>query len=895
MKAICGWVALGLWGGFTVLAGQDPGAVEDDADVVELETFAVVGSRIESVDLNTPSPVVYLSATNLEKTGYSSLGDVLRNLPINAGSTIGLEGAAVGFSAGTSAVNLRGLGNNNTLVLIDGRRSSPAGGSGFDGFQTIFDFNSVPLVLVESMQILKDAGSAVYGSDAVAGAIQITLKEHIEGTHVQASVGNSTEVDTPYYQGSLTHGWTIGANDFFAHLDYRSQGRAKYRDRPFSRTGDQRWRGGYDLRSTTPYPARVSYFGSFYSAVEPTTEPRWDFDFDPPLTYGNVTKETNLPESPRYDFNQDEDMFPASQNWGLFFRWRRHDDLAIEPFFDLSFRQNRTDYEAAPVAFRNTLENGDGPNGEIVLPAENPYNPFGNDALAFSDVYDDFRWRLTELGNRRFENVSNYFRTVAGLRGEFDSGRWETALLYALSDARYATHHVTFDADLQAALKGELPGFEGVYANPFGPNEPGLFAALDRSNTNEGSFAMASWDGFVSGTAWEVFGDTVRYAVGYELRSETLDDRKSAISEAGQMVGGSEGAPFEASREVYAAYLEGSLPLPFDFELRAAVRSEYYSDFGSTTKPKVSMAWKPADRLVLRASYGGAFLAPNLPYLYTPQLTTFAPGLLPDPKRNGELSQIQILTGGDPDLQPEETEVISAGVLWTTDQDGLGFSAECSWFQFEQTNLLRRFEASFLIANEDQFPGAVVRSDPGPGAPPGTVGPIQYVRSTFMNVGTSVYRGVDFDARYAFRFDALGDVQLGISLTYIDTLQFSDVQQDEGGNNILLVSDFAGDYGNPHWRGSLSASWQKGNWRASAYYNYIGSYAQQFDPGKIDADGRLNLNFGYADVLGWDVSIGVRNLFNASPPFDLSKAEGYNLSVNSGESRFVTLTTRRDF
>lgn len=173
MKAFTGVMGVGM-----VLAGSCLGqavAADQSGEIIELEALEVVGSRIESVDMNTPSPVKFMTATDLDATGFQNLDDLVRNLPINAGSTIGIEGAAVGFSAGTSGINLRGLGNNNTLVLLDGRRSSPAGASGFDGFQTVFDFNSVPTLLVESVQILKDAGSAIYGSDAVAGVVDVHL------------------------------------------------------------------------------------------------------------------------------------------------------------------------------------------------------------------------------------------------------------------------------------------------------------------------------------------------------------------------------------------------------------------------------------------------------------------------------------------------------------------------------------------------------------------------------------------------------------------------------------------------------------------------------------------------------------------------------------------------
>jgi outer membrane receptor protein involved in Fe transport len=853
---------------------------ENEDAVFQLEAFTVVGSRLETVDQNTPSPVLFLGKGELENIGYETLGDVMRNLPFNSGSTIGMEGAATGFSAGVASVNLRGLGNNNTLVLINGRRSSPAGASAFNGFQTVFDFNSVPLALVESTQILKDAGSGIYGSDAVAGVVAIDLIKRFEGTELTLRFGDSTEVNSPMAAFSLIHGWDSPIGAFVLSLDSRWQQRSKYRDRPFSESGDQRNAGGFDLRSPTTYPARVSIGGTFFTVTAPTTMP---------VFRDNVVEVSS--EYPAvYDFNQVEDMFPKVENRGLFLRWENERKSAVTPFAEFSYRQHLTRYTAAPVAMRNTFEQGDGPSGQINWPATNPYNHVGNATFGF-DLNDDFRWRLTELGNRIFDNQSDYLRSLFGVKGRIGEHRWETALLYARSEAENTTRNVARDADLQAALNGTLEGFEGQFANPFGPSVAGIFDAMRRSNTNVASFSTASFDGFVSGKLRDGRFGQSRYALGFELRKETLNDDKSPLSEAGQILGGAEGASFKASREVSAFFAEASLPLPFNLEARGAVRSEFYSDFGETTKPKVSISWQPFEGFLLRASYGQAFLAPNLPFLFTPQLTTFSSSPLPDPKRNNERSQIQIRTGGNPALQPEETEVWSAGAVWRQNSSGLGWSAEFSVFRFKQTDLLSSFDASFLIANEDLFPGRVIRSDPPTGAPPGSIGPIEYVDNLYRNVNTGEYRGYDLDFAYALSSEGIGYFRYSVSLTYLDRLSFSARQFPD--EPILGEVDFAGAYGNPKWRGNMALSWSRSNWNASVFVNYLHHYQQQFVEDRVSEDKRINLSIGHDDVFGWAVSIGVRNLLNEIPPFDFSRAEGYNLSVNSGESRFYTVSFRR--
>jgi hypothetical protein len=276
----------------------------------------------------------------------------------------------------------------------------------------------------------------------------------------------------------LIHGWNDEKNSLIFEADGRYQDRTKYRDLAFARTGDQRSRGAlFDNRSTTPYPAWFAFGGfgfgaEYYTANEPTNAPVLDDPSTIPLE-GNIVLLPGANDVPRYDFNKVEDMFPESQNRGFFSRWERTEEGKINPFAELSFRQNLNEYEAAPVPMRNTLEKGDGPGGVINLPAANPYNPFGDSTFGL-DVNEDLRWRMTELGNRVFDNRSEYYRGLVGLGGERPDKamRWESAVLYARSDATSTTRNTTSDALLQQALNGTLPGLAGSYANPFGPSDP---------------------------------------------------------------------------------------------------------------------------------------------------------------------------------------------------------------------------------------------------------------------------------------------------------------------------------------------------------------------------------------------------------------------------------------
>ena len=156
-----------------------PAATNEGATnpLVEFDKYEVTGSRIKRIDSEGPNPVVAVSRGDLELAGYSNIGDALRALPMISGGSLVPAGSNNSFTPGASTVNIRGLGNNNVLVLLNGRRAAPLSSPGWDGLQTVFDFNSIPAAAVESVEFLKDGGSAIYGSDAVSGVINIKLRK----------------------------------------------------------------------------------------------------------------------------------------------------------------------------------------------------------------------------------------------------------------------------------------------------------------------------------------------------------------------------------------------------------------------------------------------------------------------------------------------------------------------------------------------------------------------------------------------------------------------------------------------------------------------------------------------------------------------------------------------
>jgi iron complex outermembrane receptor protein len=313
-------------------------------------------------------------------------------------------------------------------------------------------------------------------------------------------------------------------------------------------------------------------------------------------------------------------------------------------------------------------------------------------------------------------------------------------------------HHLNPFAELpaddtfQEALNGVLLDGQTYFLNPFGPSDEILWEYLRTEIPTEANYLLASWDFNASGKGFDWPGGTIMWAVGGEYRREELDDQKSPLNETGMIIGGRQVSSIRGDRDVFAAYLEFSIPMGKKTEIQLASRAENYSDFGSTLKPKLAVKHRLSPWMLLRASYGESFLAPNLPYLYASEVTTFSEIALRDPLRPADPPrQMPTIGEGNPDLQPEETETLYAGIVLEPKGFLEGLAIGIEWFQFDQTNLITRFEPSEILANEDLFPELVVRGDPDT-AP---VGPVNFLRADWLNVDQQTYRGWDFNLQYS--------------------------------------------------------------------------------------------------------------------------------------------------
>jgi len=902
--------ALVLSAGSPLLA-QTPPAPEE---VQKLEAFSVIGSRIKRLDAETPSPVVRITASDLRNTGFTNVDDALRAMPFTNGTSLQLEGTGTSFASGTSSVNFRGLGNNNVLVLINGRRAVPSGAGAFNGFQSIVDLRQIPTSAIESIEILKDGASAIYGSDAVTGALNITLKRSFTGVAADVSFGNTFGTDSHEMTAFVIMGASSAKTSIVATFDYSSRAALKDSDTDFANTSDLRANKtgtsqtefdaatgliltGIDLRSSGTFPAR--YF------VPGTTLVR---TFPAPTTDPNINTQVAASRATGagfYDFQQVTRLIPETESRGFGFYAKHEFTDTLYGFADIFFKrvENLNHSAAAPFG---TTDKGAGTNNRLVVPRNSPFNPFGDRYFGAAGQSIELNtFRLVNGGPRIVDANGDYPRYLVGLGGTLPKEwTWEASYMFAQGSFENASPGTGFDNRVQEALLGLNIDGQLLFANPFGPEDPRVTDHYIGTNPTRARFNANLYDVSVGGDLFETRNGAVGMAAGLEYRTEVVSDVRTVENENGNIVAGSEGFGFHGKRKVTSAYAELKIPLLKNdrlgtAELQLAGRYEDYSDFGTTTKPKIAAAWRPTKWLLLRGSFSQSFKAPDLAFLHTKGSVSFTATQLLDPRRLDQPSaQVKTVGRGNPNLQPEEADTTALGLIFEVPKGWFkGLSIDVGYFKFDQTNLITRDSATFTLSNELSLPaGSVVRKalTPAEVAAGFTVGTLDFIATDWFNANNQIYEGYDLGLGYTYNHKRWGNFRLGASATYAEEWS----RQNINSIGAITTIDIDGTDSIPLWRGNATLSWTRGDWAASLFVTYVGDYPQQgFGLPQLDTEEqwRYNPQVSFSGLWKTRFTVGVRNVLDDAPPVYLSGQTGYNSGVNPAEPAFWYVRASREF
>jgi outer membrane receptor for ferrienterochelin and colicin len=830
------------------------------------EEVVVTGSRIaRGSDFESPSPVITVDHDSIEKSGYNNLQQLLEKLPVAGNGTFSTRGNNQDSTAnGAASISLRGLGADATLVLVNGRRVALS--SFAESITTNFvDINSIPVAAIERVEVLKDGSSAVYGSDAVAGVVNIILRKNFQGVELAGGYGAADGYD----ETTASAIWGIGDADSNVTfiLDYFKNSNLFNTERGPMGSANQEARGGVDLRSSRGYPGQFIVDG-----VE---------TIDPGCPAGSRAGQTCV-----YDYGIWNVLIPEAERTGLLIT--AHQDLTtdIQLFAEVAAQHNNSFAQGAPTP----IDGG----AALTVPITHPNNPFPGAATIGIN-----RYRTVDAGPRQWDIETNNLRGLVGVRGNFAQWDWEVAAQRARSKSEQ-----TGDRS-QGWVRTDFLQREinaGRY-NPFGgvQNPQSVIDSITTNLVRRGEAELEMYDAQLSGELFDLPAGPIKMAVGAEYREESLSDIPDDQFQR-NLIFGTEAVSAAAGRDVKALFVEFSVPIVAGLELSIAGRYDDYSDFGDTTNPKVAVRWAPIESLAFRASWGTGFRAPSLAQigLGPSQESQFFKdlygcadaGISPD---DCPILDYNIQFGGNPALKAEESETLNLGVAYKpTDK----IEVTLDYWEIKQEKKIDEAPFGFIYNTfcNDQASDTCTR---GPALPGRRLGTLQLIQSGFQNIGEQNTSGIDLGGYFGM---PVGPGQLTFGLNYTRLLKFERVELDASGLNFV-TRPLEGEYEYPKDRATLTADFGVSDFGVYASVNYIGPFQDTpdanfdgtldydlFKTPEVDSYATVNLQARYTGIQNVKLQVGVDNVFDEMPPFAVGDGDadtyGYVQSMYSPRGRF---------
>lgn len=860
-----------------------------------VDELVVTGSHIRGAGQG-PSPVVQLDRASLERTGRGTLAEALSDLPqvFNSSATpaTNLTGSDRSGSNAIVAqgINLRGLGPSATLVLVNGRRMAGAGLTG-----DFADVSAIPAAAVERVEVLLDGASAIYGSDAVGGVVNIILRRDFEGAESRLRLGGAQD-GAGEQQASHTLGraWT-GGQGLVSYEFHRSEALSAA-TRSASASADLRRLGGRDWRQFYATPGNIMAPDAATGAYLPV----WAIT-PGPIGWAQAPGDFSSTQVNLGDQRRQTDILPRQERHSLYAQVSQ----AFAPWLGGQFELR---YSHRDFAYATS-----GPVALLTVTRANPFfvSPTGADRHQVAYNFTE------ELGPTRSAGSSESLGVNLGFEADIGaSWRLEGYGAYAAEASQRGEERRLNSRYLQEALgtiaddptTAYVAARDG-YFNPFGSGQANGDAVL---NFIGSGFSQSIYDSQVATFNLQADGEVIGLpggpllaAVGVQQRHERFIVRStSAVSRTTATVR-TEG-PYE--RSVTAAFLELRAPLIeadpnrlglTRLELTAAGRIERHSDVGESRTPKLGVLWAPHRDLLARVSYGTSFRAPALSQVYEPQ--DAGPAILPE----GDQQRLVLLrVGGNLDLEPETARTWTVGIDYAPEA-WPGWRLSLGGFQVEFENQIGRPIADdiYNALSNPIYASFIRRLDPSrpadlaavsdlltrsPSGSPDLFPPAAYsaiVDTRQVNTGGLYVRGIDIDARGSMR---QGEHRLDLRLSGVWLIDYERVITP-----TAPAVELVGRAGQPpRLKGQLGLDWSRGPLALGLSVNYLDEFA--------DLDGRKIEPWTTADVraawrpddAGWrnglEVSVSVRNLFDADAPFyDNPQGIGYDPANADVVGRFV--------
>jgi iron complex outermembrane recepter protein len=882
----------------------------------DVQRIEITGSAIRRIQAEGALPVQVIKQEDIARSGATSVTDLLQRLPAIQGG-FG-EASAVGSGSAFNGVSIHNIGEQRTLVLLNGRRLAMYGGQSFTGFGAAIDLNSLPASAIERIEILSDGASALYGADAIAGVVNFITKRDVQEADVTVGVsvpnGGAREKRV-----SGTVGFGSLAKDGFngmVTLSHDERTRLDATSRNFGSTGKVFFtHNGFNYRkqqfSASPIPANVladprnpaapddrelvsPYLLANGACPDKTFRVIEPYQSDAGFQY--------VDDYCGFDFVGELEIFPIRERDSAMFSLNKRLG-SHELFVDGVYSKSRLISRIAPVP------------GSISIPAGTPLHdqylvPVGitSDTLAF--------YRLYDLGKRTNDETSKFTDFAIGSKGSIGSFDYNASISHSKSDS-----------------KTSIGGYPGALAigrlrrsgllDPFvGPGQQSAAAQTAINATSYNGY----WDGGVSvldsaqvratTELGNLAGGPMALAAGVNYGKEKFQSKPSLFAQgklADPVAGtvcdplssdpllacdqrfGDESAtiPYSADRKTAGVFAELLMPVTKSFELTGSVRFDKYSDFGNATTAKGSFKFQPTRELLFRGSVGTGFHAPTVPqvnavlqpfgvtndnYTCTPALQAVATslGALCQPGNR----QYDVLRGGNPNLQPEKSRQATIGMRF---EPSNAFTAGVDLWHVAIRDAFGQLPEAEVFANPGAFPGSWgTKIDTGTGA----------IRLAFIgdnrNLGRSYSTGLDLDLTGRGKTE-LGDVTSQLAMTYM-IREVSQTQKD--GPFYSAIGNFAElNAVTFRWKGKWTNTIKSGNWAHTLAVNFQSGYKDfATDAERLDAAGNVvavdtirldvpeHFTFDWQTVWSFNknlqFTVGALNVTDEKPPLAISTGGG---------------------
>lgn len=883
------------------------------ADATTLDRIEVTGSRIRGADMETRQPLISLTRQDIEKQGFTSVADILQNLTSAGSPAISRADAlASGEDVGGYYIDIRNLGAVRTLVLLNGKRLGVTTSG-------VADLSQVPISAIDRIEVLKDGASSIYGSDAIAGVVNIITRKRFDGAEASAYVGQYGEGDGETQQYSFTAGSTNERGGVTLSVEYYKQEPVFAKDRPYSAFGN----AGPNYPGSGWSP--ISQNGSWFGPCGAGGADAWCTLREG----GNPSNAADyVPHTADYEANANQQMFLltgverrsvfANANYDI------TDNITFNA--DVLYNKRTTHQQIAGYPYQSQAF-------ETPLSGDSAFNPTPG-----TDI--DFRRRLWEVPRTTKSDLETY-RFAGTLGGMFEIGEkvwdWDVGALLSRNNVTKTKHG---DMSLIASRQALGPSFinaDGIAQCgtvdsaiplsscrpwnpllPYGVEGQGSLADPDLQKflfpyfTDTGTTRTTTYSANLTGSLFEMPAGDLGIAVGYEHRREQGRFVPDAFAQSGESTG-LQATTTEGSYNLDEFYVELNIPvladMPFAKELTFNVSSRYsdYSNFGDTTNSKFGVTWRPIDELLVRGTYAEGFRAPSISDLYGGTGSSFESYTDPcsvaaNDTVNGNaacnaagvpLGYVQLgqglepctgypcqtpdqfFSGSNPNLLPETSTSKTVGVVWSPRWvEGLDISLD--WYNYKLTNMIiqdgvdRVLRDCYVLGNAARCANIERAAD----------GHITNLFFGLTNLGAMETEGYDLAVKYRLAETSFGQFTADWQTSYVS--KYNEQGENERGEKITIGS--VGENGVFRVRSNLGLAWQLNEFGVSYKARYYSGVSEACAPDRPcsdpdryqngrDADRRKtgsntfhDLQFNWQAPWNATIAIGANNVFDKVGP-----------------------------